>query len=133
MTVSGGIKVKGVRFQIGSHLAGILATIVRDDTTIAFYDVGTGELLIEHPRPQPGITCVGNGQSRGPRKNQPNWIVTETLTHHRTGKPIGTEPTPIHLSESVAFRRAVIRTTGDGLQGLVLRLDGIELGQRGDD
>lgn len=30
ITVSGGIKVKGVEFQIGSHLAGTLATIVRD-------------------------------------------------------------------------------------------------------
>lgn len=69
VTVSGGIKVKGVKFQIGSHLAGTLVTIVRDDTTIAFYDVTTGELLIEHPWPEPGTRYVSNGQPRGPRKN----------------------------------------------------------------
>lgn len=67
VTVSGGIKVKGVKFQIGSHLAGILVTIVQDDTTIAFYDVATGELLIEHPWPEPGTRYVSNGRPRGPR------------------------------------------------------------------
>ncbi|MGO1315692.1 integrase core domain-containing protein [Microbacterium gubbeenense] len=30
VTVSGGIKVKGIKFQIGSHLAGTLLTIVGD-------------------------------------------------------------------------------------------------------
>lgn len=69
VTVSGGIKVKGVKFQIGSHPAGQLVTIVRDDTAIAFYDVATGELLIEHPWPEAGTRYVGNGWPRGPRKN----------------------------------------------------------------
>lgn len=68
VTVSGGIKVKGVKFQIGSHLAGTLVTIVRDDTTIAFYDVKTGGLLIEHPWPEPGTRYVSNGKPRGPRR-----------------------------------------------------------------
>lgn len=68
ITVSGGIKVKGVKFQIGSHLAGTLVTIVRDDTTVAFYSVSTGELLIEHPWPEPGVLYVSNGRPRGPRK-----------------------------------------------------------------
>lgn len=70
VTASGGIKVKGVKFQIGSHLAGTLVTIVRDVTTIAFYDVATGELLIEHPWPKPGIRYVSNGRPRGPRTTQ---------------------------------------------------------------
>lgn len=68
VTVSGGIKVKGVKFQIGSHLAGTLVTIVRDKAMIAFYSVSTGELLIEHPWPEPGIRYVSNGHPRGPRK-----------------------------------------------------------------
>lgn len=68
VTVSGGIKVKGVKFQIGSHLAGTLVTIVRDDTTIAFYDVKTGGLLIEHSWPEPGTRYVSNGKPRGPRR-----------------------------------------------------------------
>jgi putative transposase len=68
VTASGGIKVQGVKFQIGSHLAGTLVTIVRDETTIAFYDVKTGELLIEHPWPEPGTRYDSNGKPRGPRK-----------------------------------------------------------------
>jgi hypothetical protein len=51
-----------------THLAGTLVTIVRDDTTIAFYDVKTGWLLIEHPRPEPSTRYVGNGKPRGPRR-----------------------------------------------------------------
>lgn len=69
VTVSGGVKVNGVKFQIGSYLAGTLVTIISDENTIAFYSVSTGELLIEHPWPAPGTTYVGNGRPRGPRKN----------------------------------------------------------------
>ena len=29
-----------------------------------------GEILIEHTRPTPGVTYVGNGQPRGPRKDR---------------------------------------------------------------
>lgn len=58
-----------MKFQIGSHLAGTLVTIVRDATTIAFYDVATGELLIEHTWPEPGVRYVSNGRPRGPRTN----------------------------------------------------------------
>lgn len=70
VTVSGSIKVKGVKFQIGSHLAGTLVTIVSDKATIAFYSVSTGGLLIEHPWPEPGIRYVSNGHPRGPRKTR---------------------------------------------------------------
>lgn len=81
-SVSGGIKVNGVKFQIGSHLAGTLVTIVRDETTIAFYDITTGELLIEHPWPEPGIRYVSDGMPRGPRRtSDPSRIVTNVLTH----------------------------------------------------
>lgn len=69
VTASGGIKVNGVKFQIGSYLAGTLVTIIRDENTIAFYSVATGEQLIEHPWPAPGTTYVSNGKPRGPRKN----------------------------------------------------------------
>jgi len=48
--------------------------IVGDDTiTVADSD---GVVLIEHTRPAPGTTYIGNGRSRGPRPN-----VTEVLTH----------------------------------------------------
>lgn len=47
--IDGGIKVKGVKFQIGSDLARQLVAVVRDASTIAFYLVATGELIVEHP------------------------------------------------------------------------------------
>lgn len=77
ITVSGGIKVEGVKAQIG----GTLVTIVRDKATIAFYSVNTGELLIEHPWPEPGIRYVSNGHPRGPRKTPTTTTVTEVPTH----------------------------------------------------
>lgn len=69
VTVGGGVKVDGVVFQIGTYLAGSLVTIISDEDTIAFYSVSTGEHLIEHPWPAPGVTYVGNGRPRGRRKN----------------------------------------------------------------
>lgn len=69
VTVGGGVKVDGVVFQIGTYLAGSLVTIISDENTIAFYSVSTGEHLIEHPWPAPGVTYVGNGRPRGRRKN----------------------------------------------------------------
>ena len=39
-----------------------------------------GEILIEHTRPAPGVTYVGNGRPRGPRPKTPA-SVTEVLTH----------------------------------------------------
>ena len=68
VSASGGIKVRGVKFQIGSDLVGKLVTIVRDEATIAFFDQETGELIIEHPWPEPGITYVSNGKPRGGRR-----------------------------------------------------------------
>ncbi|RKR74786.1 integrase core domain-containing protein [Frondihabitans australicus] len=64
---SGGIKIGQVKFQIGSDLAGRLVAVVRDTSTISFYLVDTGELLIEHALPKPGTTYVSNGRPRGPR------------------------------------------------------------------
>lgn len=69
VTTSGGVKVNGVKFQIGSYHAGTLVVIVSDERNIAFYSVATGEFLIEYLWPAPGTTYVGNGKPRGPRKN----------------------------------------------------------------
>ncbi|SDP39364.1 Integrase core domain-containing protein [Microbacterium testaceum StLB037] len=66
----GGINVNGVKYQLGSHHTGALITIVQDDTTIAFYDLATSELIIEHPHPAPGITYVSNGNPKGPRRKR---------------------------------------------------------------
>lgn len=70
-----------MKFQIGSHLAGTLVAIVRDDTTIAFYDVTTGELLIEHPWPEPGNPLRQQRPAPRPEKEHTSLIVTDVLTH----------------------------------------------------
>jgi hypothetical protein len=40
--------------------------IITDDDKITVTDLH-GEILIEHTRPAPGVTYVGNGRPRGPR------------------------------------------------------------------
>lgn len=50
---------------VGKHrFAQVL--IITDDDKITVADL-YGEILIEHTRPAPGITYVGNGRPRGPR------------------------------------------------------------------
>lgn len=68
----GGVTISGVKFQIGSYLAGTHVAVVRDTTTIAFYAADTGELLTEHPWPAPGVRYVSNGKPRG-RKPGPRF------------------------------------------------------------
>lgn len=40
--------------------------LITDGDTLTVTDL-QGELLIEHTRPAPGVTYVGNGRPRGPR------------------------------------------------------------------
>lgn len=63
----GGVTIQGVKFQIGSDRAGSHVLVVRDDDTIAFYDAGNGELVLEHAWPAPGVRYVSNGRPRGRR------------------------------------------------------------------
>ena len=44
--------------------------IVTSDDTITVTDLH-GEILIQHTRPAPGITYVGNGRPRGPSPKTP--------------------------------------------------------------
>lgn len=72
VAADGGVKVQGIKYQIGSYLAGTLVTIINEKSSIAFYNVSTGELVIEHPwPPAPGTTYVGNGRPRGPQQAPP--------------------------------------------------------------
>lgn len=63
----GGIRVRGVTYQIGSHHAGTPVHIIHDTHTISFFDRHTGDLIIEHTIPAPGIRYVSNHQPRGRR------------------------------------------------------------------
>lgn len=68
---AGGVRVHGVNFHLGGELAGEYVLIIRDPETISFINQATGEVIIEHPVPVPGIHYVGNGKPRG-RRPAPN-------------------------------------------------------------
>lgn len=63
--VTGGVTVRDVAYQIGRDRAGEHVHVIIDSYTISFFDTQTGELLIEHSLPEPGVRYVGNGKSRG--------------------------------------------------------------------
>lgn len=62
---SGGVTVRDIAYQIGRDHAGKHVHVLIDADTIRFVDPHTGELLIEHPLPEPGVRYVGNGKSHG--------------------------------------------------------------------
>lgn len=68
--VTGGVTVRDVAYQIGRDRAGEYVHVIIDSYTISFFDTHTGELLIGHSLPEPGVRYVGNGQSRG-RRSRP--------------------------------------------------------------
>jgi hypothetical protein len=53
--------------------------IVGGDNTITVADLD-GEVLVEHTRPAPGITYIGNGRPPRPRPKTGR-TVTDVLTH----------------------------------------------------
>ena len=56
----------GVHYMVGGQhgFQQVLVIIDGDKVTIADLE---GEILIEHTRPAPGVTYVGNSRPRGPR------------------------------------------------------------------
>jgi transposase InsO family protein len=72
VSTRGAACVRGVAYQIGHHQTGRYTCAIIQGNTISFYDTTTGELLIEHPLPEPGIKYVGNGQLRGNSKPKPS-------------------------------------------------------------
>lgn len=71
---SGGVTIRDVTYQIGRGHAGEYVHVIIDASTISFFDTRTGELLIEHPLPKPGIRYLGSGKPRpppeGPNRHQ---------------------------------------------------------------
>jgi putative transposase len=63
----GNIIVHQVAYRIGKRHIGKHVHVIHDTERISFCDTTTGELLIEHPLPAPGVKHVGNGQPRGRR------------------------------------------------------------------
>lgn len=68
MRSSGRVTIRQVAYQIGRNHAGQHVHAIVDEITISFYSTNTGELLIEHPLPAPGVRYVGNGRPRGPHQ-----------------------------------------------------------------
>ncbi len=66
----GSFMLAGVHYMVGAPHAFKQVLIVLDGDKITVADLG-GEILIEHTRPGPGVTYVGNGQPRGPRAKNP--------------------------------------------------------------
>jgi putative transposase len=50
----------------GDEVQQVLVITAGDKITVADLE---GEILIEHTRPAPGMTYVGNGRPRGPRQD----------------------------------------------------------------
>jgi putative transposase len=66
LNTAGAFVVAGVTYKVDGRrgLEQVLVVIDGDNITAADLD---GEILIEHTRPAPGVTYVGNGRPRGPR------------------------------------------------------------------
>jgi putative transposase len=60
----GKVRVEGVRYQLGKEHASVEVHALWDTQTISFFDQH-GTEIASHPRPEPGITFVGNGKPRG--------------------------------------------------------------------
>lgn len=73
VTTSGTIRLHNVTYKVDANRAFEQVLAVTTNETIIIADLH-GEILAEHPRPEPGITYVGNGQPRGrrPKTRQPS-------------------------------------------------------------
>jgi putative transposase len=67
LTSAGTLWLAGVNYLVGGSYGfqQVLVITAADNITVADLD---GEILIEHTRPGPGVTYVGNGQ-RGHRRS----------------------------------------------------------------
>ena len=70
---SGAIEIKGVSYQIARELAGHTIYIATPAEGVKIYD-NTGDLLLEHPWPAPGVKHVSNGRPRGAGARRPRNI-----------------------------------------------------------
>jgi putative transposase len=66
LNTAGAFTLAGVTYKVDGRrgLEQVLVVIDSDHIIVADID---GEVLIEHTRPAPGVTYVGNGRPRGPR------------------------------------------------------------------
>jgi hypothetical protein len=60
----------GVHYIVGGQHGFQQVLVITDHDKITVTDL-QGEILIEHTRPAPGVTYVGNGRPHGPRPKNP--------------------------------------------------------------
>lgn len=65
LTTAGTFMLGGVHYKVGGQHALEQVLVITDGDTITVTDID-GEILIEHTRPAPGVTYVGNARPRGP-------------------------------------------------------------------
>ena len=70
LTSAGSFMLAGVNYMVGGPYGFHQVLVIVDGNTITVADLD-GELLIEHTRPAPGVTYVGNGRTRGPCPRNP--------------------------------------------------------------
>jgi len=70
LTSSGTFMLAKVHYMVGGQYGFHQVLVITDGDKITVADL-EGEILIEHTRPDPGVTYVGNGRPRGPRPKTP--------------------------------------------------------------
>jgi putative transposase len=69
LSTAGTFGLAGVHYKVDGRRALEQVLVITDGDKITVADL-EGEILIEHTQPAPGVTYVGNGRPRGPRKDR---------------------------------------------------------------
>lgn len=67
LSSAGTLRLAGITYMVGGPYSFQQVLVIVDDDQISVADPETGEILIEHTQPAPGVTYVGNGRPRGPQ------------------------------------------------------------------
>ena len=69
LSTAGTFVLAGVTYKVDGRHGFQEVLVITDGDKITITDL-QGEILIEHTRPAPGVTYVGNGRPRGPRQDR---------------------------------------------------------------
>ena len=105
VTSAGFVRVRGVTYQIARELAGHTIYVEELDAGVRFRD-HTGELLLEHPWPEPGVKHVSNGRPRGAGTKRPENI-RDVIHSTGTTDPPGEYRRVVRADGRVSVRNVV--------------------------
>ena len=69
LSTAGTFVLAGVTYKVDGRRVLEQVLVITDGDKITVADL-EGEILIEHTRPAPGVTYLGNGRPRGPRQDR---------------------------------------------------------------